>query len=222
MDSATWFRAKGERRSSGPSNVADRSEGERLRPDGGEESERAEPTGADRSNVEITESGEAEPSDPRREKPDPEDIPEFEIRTEEPPMGGHAGGESADGRPQDPTGGRPNTARAPGASGLDEGDTEGYVAALELCARLPDDLRLPEEAADLVPAAVEAELEGEVQTFAAAEFDNPSPHVDTLSFVEADDEIWVRLRLGVPPEAFASLDPEEVRAHALQELDGLL
>lgn len=178
------------------------------------------PTGGDavdRSNVEVTEAGEAEPADPKWERPDPEDIPEFEIRADRP-----AAGEPPAGAPGevDPTAGMPNDAAAPGTRISEEG-TEGFVAALELCARLPEDVRLPEEAADLVPVAVEAELERDVQSFAAAEFDNPNPHVQTLSFEEADGEIWLRIRLGVPPEAFADLDPEAIRTHALRELEGV-
>lgn len=185
----------------------------------------------DRSNVEVTEAGGTDPADPKWEKPDMDDIPEFEIRADE-PMAGQEGGAEASGRDRDlgsgqrrdddPTSGMPNTARSPGDSRIKREGTEGYVAALELCARLPEDARLPEEAADLVPAAVEAELERDVQSFAAAEFDNQSPHVDVLDFVERDGEIWLRLRLGIPPGAFADLDPEEIRSHALQELEGLL
>lgn len=178
----------------------------------------------DRANVEVTDAGASEPADPKWEKPDLDDIPEFETGVDE-PMARHAGesthGEERGGR-EDPTAGRPNTARSPGDSRIKREGTEGYVAALELCARLPEDVRLPAEAADLVPAAVEAELENDIQSFAAAEFDNPSPHVDALDFVERDGEIWLRLRLGVPPGAFDDLDPEEIRNHALQELEGLL
>lgn len=211
----------------------------RLRTDGGDpaEDDPAEdapdeadgsPTGGDavdRSNVEITEAGEAEPADPKWEKPDPEEIPEFEIRADRPAagqVGTTGGGKSPAGSAGDvdPTAGMPNDAAAPGTRINEEG-TEGFVAALELCARLPEDVRLPEEAADLVPVAVEAELEQDVQSFAAAEFDNPSPHVQTLSFEEVDGEIWLRIRLGVPSAAFDDLDPEEIRAHALRELEGL-
>lgn len=178
--------------------------------------------GLDESTVEVREAGSVEPADPKWEKPDPDDIPEFETGATEPltKPGGSAPG-AGDER-DDPTAGKPNTARSPGDSRIDREGTEGYVAALELCARLPEDVRLPEQAADLVPAAVEAELEQDVQAFAASEFDNPSPHVEVLEFVERDGEIWLRLRLGVPSDAFADLDPAEIRAHALQELEGLL
>lgn len=191
------------------------------------------PAALDRSNVEVHEPGTAEPADPKWEKPDPGEIPEFEVRAGEPtdsggPKSTGAGtsptGESDRDRAgdSDPTAGMPNAARSPGESRIQREGTEGYVAALELAARLPEDVRLPEEAADLVPAAVEAELEQDVQSFAAAEFDEESPHVDVLEFVERDGEIWLRLRLGVPTEAFSDLEPDEVRAHALQELEGLL
>lgn len=172
----------------------------------------------DRSNVEVTDAGESRPADPKWEKPDPEEIPEFETGAEEPVMEGH--GADMD---EDPTAGMPNTARSPGSTRLKEGGTEAYIAALELCARLPDDVALPAEAADLVPVALEAELEQDVQSFAAAEFDNPSPHVETLSFVEADGDIWLRLRLGVPPEALADLEAhtDAIEAHALQQLEGM-
>lgn len=180
------------------------------------------------SNAEVTPAGEAELADPKWEKPDLDDIPEFEIRTDEPPVRPNESGGSADhareGAPEDPTAGMPNAARSPGAgdSRIASEGTEGYVVAVELCARLPEDVRLPEQAADVVPAAVEAELEQDIQSFAAAEFDNPSPHVEILEFVERDDEIWLRLRLGISPAAFADLDPAEIRSHALQELEGLL
>lgn len=194
-----------------------------LRTDGGEDrddDEGDEPddeASVDRTNIEITDAGDAEPADPKWEKPEPEEIPEFEVRANEPP----ASGGRTDSGNNDPTAGMPNTARSPGQARIKEEGTEGYIVALELCARLPDDIRLPEEAADLVPAAVEAELEDDIQSFAAAEFDNPAPAVDILTFDEVEDDIWLRLRLGVPPEAFAELDPDTIRAHALQQLEGL-
>lgn len=200
------------------------------------------------SNVEVTAAGDTEPVDPRWEKPDIEDIPEVdgpktrpaESSAAEDAAGGEASSRHSathgDGHAQsdaaahagvgddrdDPTAGMPNTARSPGQSRLKEGGADGFVVALELCARLPDEVRLPEEAADLVPVALEAELEEDVQSFAAEEFDNPAPHVDRLDFVEADGDIWLRLRLGVAPEAFADLDPEAIQHHALQQIDGLL
>lgn len=196
--------------------------------DGGEQSDTVEAGDQNGSNVEATPAGQAEPADPKWEKLDPDDIPEFEIRAD-PSRTRPAGGDRSTDRGSgtagsDPTAGRPNAARAPGAgeSRISGEGTEGYVAALELCARLPDDVRLPDEAADLVPAAVEAELERDVQAFAAEEFDNPSPHVEVLDFLERDGEVWLRLRLGIPAAAFADLDPEEIRSHALQELEGLL
>ena len=218
---------------------ADRSIPEQLRADGGEKRDEGEeksdkPEDVDgdsdsnsdsdieRSNVEVTDSGETEPADPRWEEFDPEDIPEFEIRADEPTsIGSRTAGKTSDEPVDDPMAGMPNRARSPGQSRIKEEGTEGFIAALELCARLPEDVRLPEEAADLVPAAVEAELEEDIRAFAAAEFDTASPHVETLSFVEIDDEIWLRIRLGIPPEAFADLDPEEIRNHALQQLEGL-
>lgn len=179
------------------------------------------------SNVEVTDPGEAEPADPKWRKPDPEDIPEFEVRADEPVASGGTGigGESADAgedAPEDPTAGMPNTARAPGATRISSEGTEAYVAAVELCARLPDDVRLPEEAADLVPAAVEAELEQDVQQFAATEFGAERPHVDVLDFLEVDGEIWLRLRIGLPTADFEALDPEAVRSYALERLEGVL
>jgi hypothetical protein len=182
--------------------------------------------GLDRSNVEVTEAGAAEPADPKWEKPDPEDIPEFETGAEEPlerPSSAGTGVGATGGKTtENPTEGMPNDARSPGDSRIRREGTEGYVAAVELCARLPEDVRLPEQAADLVPAAVEAELEQDVQAFTAAEFDDHSPTVDVLEFVERDGEIWLRLRLGVPEDGIADLDPGAVRAHALEELEGLL
>jgi hypothetical protein len=174
----------------------------------------------DRAGVEVTEAGEAEPADPKWEKPDLDDLPEFELRADEPVARGESSSGDAAGESESPTAGMPNTAQTPGTRLKEEG-TEGYIAALELCARLPDDVRLPEGAADLVPVAIEAEIEQDIQAFAAAEFDNQSPSVDTLAFVERDEEVWLRLRLGVSPEAFADLDPEAIRTHALQQLEGM-
>lgn len=201
--------------------------GRGLIADGGEDSgytneDSDEGPDADRTNVEVTEAGESTPADPAWEEPDFDEIPEFEI-------GGGSASRPAD-RPdretdatpgEDPTAGRPNEARSPGGTRISEEGTEGYIVALELCARLPDDVRLPAEAADLVPAAVEAELEEDIQSFAVAEFDTPSPTVETLDFVEREGELWLRLRLGIAPEAFADLDPDEIRAQALQELEGM-
>lgn len=174
----------------------------------------------DRSNVDVSDAGESSPADPKWEKPDIEDIPEFELRQDEPARTVESS--TAERGDDDPTEGMPNQARSPGSSRIKREGTDGFIAALELAARLPDDIRLPEQAADLVPAAVEAELEQNIQSFAAAEFDNPAPHVDDLAFVERDGEVWLRLRLGIPRDAFVDLDPDEIRSHALQELDGIL
>jgi hypothetical protein len=197
------------------------------------------PSSGSHGNVEITEPGETEPVDPKWEPPDIENVedipavtgpktrPADASRTDSPVDEERAASSQAaadvddSGNQEDPTAGMPNTARSPAQSRLKEGGADGYVVALELCARLSEDIRLPEEAADLVPVALEAELEENVRQFAGDQFDNPSPHVETLDFVEADDEIWLRLRLGIPPEAFADLDPDEIREHALQELEGM-
>lgn len=200
-------------------------------PDDGDEPEEADDTadpdaGVDGSNVEVTD--EAEPAEPRWEEPDLEDLPEFELGAEGPltkgvgtgsgsPGSGPAGGESAD-----PGAGMPNTARSPEATRISSEGTEAYVVAFEVCARLPDDVRLPEEAADLVPAAVEAELEEDVQQFAAAEFGTGTPHVDTLDFEDVGGEVWLRLRIGLPAADFEDLDPEAVRTYALEQLEGVL
>lgn len=190
-----------------------------------------EPTDdTDLSNVEVMDAGEAEPADPMWEAPDIDDIPEFEVRADEPVVesggagtgGGSPSNSSTGDSAEEPTAGMPHDARAPGATTVSSQGTEAYVAALELCARLPDDVALPDEAADLVPAAVEAELEQDIQSFAAAEFDNAQPHVDTLSFEKIDDGIWLRIRIGLPAEGFDDLDPEELRSFALQELEGVL
>jgi hypothetical protein len=181
---------------------------------------------ADRANVDISEPEGAEPAEPRWEEPDLENLPEFELGADQPvaresqgadPDAGGAGG----GGSPNPTPGMPNTARSPDATRISPEATEAYVVAFELCARLPDDVRLPEEAADLVPAAVEAELEQDIQSFAAAEFDTRTPHVDVLSFEEVDDEVWLRLRIGVSREGFENLDPDEIRSYALQQLEGV-
>ena len=191
--------------------------------------------GSDRSNVEVMDAGEAEPADPAWEPPDVDDIPEFEVTAERPSVesgggdvgaaggaGTRDGATAGDAGGGDPTAGMPNDARAPGATAVSAEGTEAYVAALELCARLPDDVALPEEAADLVPAAVEAELEQDIQGFAAAEFDNPRPHVDALDFEERAGDVWLRIRIGLPSDDFEDLDPERLRTFALQELEGVL
>lgn len=171
-----------------------------------------ETSGVDDSNVTVTEAGETEPAEPSWEKPDVDDIPEFETGGG-PPMG-------TDGNP---TAGKPNEARTPSTSRLGEHSTEAYVAAMEMCARLPEDIRLPAEAADLVPVAFEAELERNIQAFASAEFGNPTPHVEDLEFFETDGDVWLKFRLGAPTETFLDLSnrTDELREYALQELDSL-
>lgn len=176
-----------------------------------------------RSNVEITD--EAEPATPKWEEPDFDDLPEFELGAEGPltkDTGTAGRSDSGGGGGADPGAGMPNTARSPEETRIASKGTEAYVVALEVCARLPDDVRLPEEAADLVPAAVEAELEQDIQQFAAAEFGTQTPHVDTLSFDEVDGEVWLRLRIGLPPDGFEDLDPEAVESYALERLEGVL
>ncbi|WP_338738974.1 hypothetical protein [Haloplanus salilacus] len=175
----------------------------------------AESTGnEEKTNVDVSDSGASEPKDPKWEKPSVDDIPEFETGGRPP---------SHEMQP-DVTAGKPNDARTPASTRLGGADTEAYISALELCARLPDELRLPDEAADIVPTAFEAELEQEIQAFAATEFDNPTPHVETLSFIEADGDIWLKLRLGAPVETFDQLADRtvELREYALEELDSFL
>jgi hypothetical protein len=213
-------------------------------PDDATDAEADDRSSRSHGSVEITEPGEAEPVDPKWDPPDienVEDIPEVtgpKTRSAESsradsrtgkedgaPSGGQATADAdVSGNQEqssDPTAGMPNTARSPAQSRLKEGGADGYIVALELCARLPEDIRLPEEAADLVPVALEAELEENVRQFAGDQFDNPSPHLETLDFVDTNDEIWLRLRLGISPEAFDDLDPDEIREHALQELEGM-
>lgn len=174
-----------------------------------------ETSGVEDSNVTVADAGETEPAEPHWEKPDVDDIPEFETGGG-PAMGGA-------GTSEDPTAGRPNEARTPSSSRLDEHATDAFVASIELCARLPEDVRLPAEAADLVPVAFEAELERNIQAFASAEFDNPTPHVESLEFFEADGDVWLKFRLGAPTETFQDLPNRtgELREYALQELDSL-
>lgn len=188
----------------------------------GETSNGPDPEG---SNVEITD--EAEPADPKWEKPDLDDIPEFEIRAEGPTTKDPGRGAGAadpldtDGEAADPGAGMPNTARSPEATRISAEGTDAFIVALEMCVRLPEDVRLPEQAAELVPAAVEAELEEDIQQFVLSEFGTGTPHVDVLTFEEVDDEIWLRLRIGLPSEGFRNLDPEEIRSYALEELEGV-
>lgn len=208
----------------------------RLLPDGGEPDEGDEDAegasdepmpGEVAADVEVSEPGETDPSDPKWEPPDMDDIPEFEVRADEPVVredagGGAAAGEAGGTGEEDPTAGMPNTARSPDATRVSTEGAESYIVAMEICARLPEEVRLPSEAADLVPAAVEAELEQDVEAFAASEFGTQTPTVDTLTFDDVDGDIWMRLRIGVPPDAFGDLDPETIRQHALQELEGVL
>lgn len=216
----------------------------RLLADGGspddedhEEHPDAEPPGETDEDIVVMDPGEAEPAEPKWNPPDIDDIPDFEVRADEPVSADHettdeTADRDADGTPQtpgigtnpdatptDPTAGMPHDAQAPGATPVSSQESEAYIAALEICTRLPDDVRLPEEAADLVPAAVEAELEQDIQSFAAAEFDNHRPHVDVLAFEEVDGEIWLRIRIGLPAEGFSDLDPDAVRSYALQQLE---
>lgn len=197
--------------------------------DDAEESDTSRSGAVDRSTVEVSEPGDADPADPKWEPPDMDDIPEFEVRADEPVVkddstigDGPQAGPGDAGDADDPTAGMPNTARAPGATRVSTDSAESYIVAMEICAQLPEAVRLPEEAADLVPAAVEAELEQDVEAFAASEFGTRTPTVDTLTFDEVDGDIWLRLRIGVPPDAFADLDPDTIRQHALQELEGVL
>lgn len=170
----------------------------------------------DDSTVTVTDAGVTEPAEPKWEKPDLDDVPEFETG------GGPAMG-TAGGTETDPTAGKPNDARTPSTSRLDDRSTEAYLAAMELCAKLPEDVKLPDEAADLVPVAFEAELERDIQAFASAEFDDPTPHVEALEFFEADGDVWLKFRIGVPAETFVDLSNRtgELREYALQELDSL-
>jgi hypothetical protein len=166
----------------------------------------------DTDDVEVRKDGAVDPKEPQWQKPSVDDIPEFETGGREPT------------RDPDPTTGKPNEARTPSATRFEGAESEAYLAAVELCARLPDDLRLPEEAADLIPAAFEAELEQEIQAFAVSEFDNPTPHVEVLEFTDVDGEIWIKIRMGIPPETFETLEDNmvELREYALEELDTLL
>jgi hypothetical protein len=182
--------------------------------DSNESSSDKEAEGIDNADVEVTKDGAVDPKEPQWKKPSIDDIPEFET-------GGH---EPTPAEGADPTAGKPNEARTPSTTRFEGAESEAYLAAVELCARLPDDIRLPEEAADLVPAAFEAELEQEMQAFAVSEFDNPTPHVEVLQFTDVDGEIWLKIRMGVPTETFDSLEANmvELREYALQELDTLL
>lgn len=199
-------------------------ESSRSREPGKETDEETDEADVDRANVDISEPEGAEPAEPQWVEPDLDDLPEFELGADQPVVresqGADASGAGGGGSP-DPTPGMPNTARSPDATRISPEATEAYITAFELCARLPDDVRLPEEAAELVPAAVEAELEQDIQSFAAAEFDTQMPHVDVLSFEEVDDEIWLRLRVGVPREGFEDIDTDEIRSYALQQLEGV-
>jgi len=251
----TWMRAR--TGGSAPSTETDRKT-PRLVTDGGEPQDAEDPEESDAdaedpedgesdgpsniktSNIEITEAGEAEPAEPKWEKPDVDDIPEFEVRADKPMVesssdpADETGQMSGTGEDQvdptaspgvdddDPTAGMPNSARSPGNTRIKREGSEGFIVALELCSRLPEEARLPDEANDLVPVALEAELEQDIQQFAASEFDNPSPLVSTLDFHDIDGEIWMRIRVGAEPEAFENVNVEELRSHALQEVEGML
>lgn len=150
--------------------------------------------------------------DERPEKVGIDAIPEFEV--------GGGGQHVVD----DPTIGRPNDARSPGDGRLDTTQTQAYLAAIELIAQLPPTIRLPPEAAELVPTAFEAEIEQELQKYAIAQFDNPTPHVETIAFDEVDGEVWMRIRMGIPPAMFDAFTEyrDAFADYALEELDELL
>lgn len=179
-----------------------------------EQSPEEDSEGINTADVEVTNDGAVGPKEPQWQKPSIDDIPEFETGGREPtPTEG-----------SDPTTGKPNEARTPSATRLEGAESEAYLVAVELCARIPDELRLPEEAADLVPAAFEAELEQEIQAFAVSEFGNSTPHVEVIEFTEVNGEIWLKIRMGVPTDAFETLEGNmvELREYALEELDTLL
>lgn len=113
---------------------------------------------------------------------------------------------------------RPNVAKGPET--VDAVEDEAYIVAIEMCMRLPDDIRLPEEAAETVPVVVEASLRRRVEAFVGEEFGTDDPRVDRLEFEETGDGIWVKLRVGVDPEAFDDLaaNLDRVRRVALQSL----
>ena len=76
----------------------------------------------------------------------------------------------------------------------------------------------------MVPTAFEAEIEQELQKYAIAQFGNPTPHVETIAFDAVDGEVWMRIRMGIPPAMFDAFTEyrDAFADYALDELDELL
>lgn len=133
-------------------------------------------------------------------------------------------GQAVPGGPAEPDAteaGRPNTARGPSTIEEEGWQTDALIVALEMVAQLPDDVRLPDEAADLVPVVVEASLREKIENYVAMEFQANDPQIAVLDFEETEEGIFMKLRLGVPHEHFDELagHVEELRAAALDRIE---
>lgn len=121
--------------------------------------------------------------------------------------------------------GRPNVARGPEAPGPQGEPVEAYVGAIELFARLPEDVRLPDEAEDVVPVVVEASLRRRITEYVALEFDADEPQVSRIGFEEVEGEgVWMKMRLGAEADALEDLagNLDGLRRAALEQLEALM
>lgn len=136
---------------------------------------------------------------------------------------GSLGGGAAGGRPgggaTEP--GMPNTARAPGTLEPEGWGSDAYLVAIEMVARLPDEVLLPEAAADTVPVVVEASIRQRVEKYVGMEFQEANPTVSVLGFEETEEGVWMKLRVGISPERFDQLSGhlDEIRAGALDRIE---
>lgn len=133
-------------------------------------------------------------------------------------------GEAIPGGPAEPDAtepARPNVARGPSTIEDEGWETDALIVALEMVARLPDDVRLPDSAAELVPVVVEASLREKIENYVAMEFQANDPQIAVLDFEETEEGIWMKLRLGIPHEHFEEIagHADEIRAAALDRIE---
>lgn len=129
---------------------------------------------------------------------------------------------AAGGGPGDATDpGMPNVARGPDTLEPDGWGSNAYLVAIEMVARLPDDVLLPEAAADTVPVVVEASIRQRVEKYVGMEFQDAKPQVSVLGFEETEEGVWMKLRVGIPPERFDAIGGhlDEIRAGALDTIE---
>lgn len=169
--------------------------------------------------------GAQEGSEETPQAPDRLSIEEVEAELDEiEEIDAQSGGKAVPGGPDEPDAtevGRPNVARGPSTIADEGWETDALIVAVEMVAQLPEDVRLPEEASDLVPVVVEASLREKIENYVAIEFQANDPQISTLEFQETDEGLWMKLRLGVPHEHFEDLSGhvDELRAAALDSIE---